>query len=172
MKMRKLAGSGIAGAALITTTLTGGIASANTLDTTESTTKAVSIQAGAQGWHVKNAKNVADTDVPKPSRSVVCTFVSSDGGSKIHGEVCFDPDGDQFYVKDSRADGMSIYMRAMYTGNMQTIFDCRDYLGGAKGWTVCDFSSEMKEGRSINFTALAYEGNNAKYKGMTATAQN
>ncbi|MFG2529265.1 hypothetical protein [Streptomyces sp. NPDC048516] len=130
------------------------------------------VRLAGGGWHIKNAKNVADSGVPKPGRSVVCNWVMSGGGKKTHGEVCFDPDGDTFYVKDSLADGMSISMRALYRGNTQTVFECRDYLGGAKGWTACDFSREMREGRGINFIAMAWKGNTPKYKSSTADAEN
>ncbi|MFE3882768.1 hypothetical protein ACFXPQ_07580 [Streptomyces lydicus] len=125
------------------------------------------IQGG--GWHVKNAMDTGSA-APKPSQKVVCQWVMSDGGTKTHGEVCLDPDSDYFWVKDTLADGMSIYMRAMYSGNPQTIFDCRDYKG-TTGWTACYFDSEMKEGRSINFSALAYKGNDLKYKSPTATGR-
>ncbi len=130
--------------------------------------------APRQGWatYVKNARNVADSGVPKPSRTVRCTFVYSEGGRKTHGKVCFDPNGDKFYVKDMRADGMSIYMRVMYAGNPQTVFDCRDFKGGDAGWTACEFSGELKENRRINFNALAYKGNILELEGLTGTAQN
>ena len=131
-------------------------------------------EARAAGWatHVKNAKNVADANVPKPSKTVRCTFVYSEGGRKTHGKVCFDPKGDKFYVKDMRADGMSMYMRVMYAGNPQTVFDCRDFKGSGAGWTACEFSGELKENRRINFNALAYKGNELKFEGLTGTAQN
>ncbi|MFJ9617615.1 hypothetical protein [Streptomyces noursei] len=142
--------------------------------TTASTasTSPASAQLAGGGWHIKNAKNVADSGVPKPSNTVVCQWVVSGGGVNTHGEVCFDPDGDTFYVKDMMADGMTITMRALYGGNTQTIFECRDGEGSAAGWTACDFSREMKEGRSINFVAMAWKGDTPKYVSQTATAQN
>ncbi|MBP2068825.1 hypothetical protein [Streptomyces iranensis] len=60
----------------------------------------------------------------------------------------------------------------MYSGNTQTVFDCRDHKGKAAGWTVCGSSKQMKENRTINFGALAYKGNTTKYAGITAPAKN
>ncbi|MFE0187129.1 hypothetical protein [Streptomyces sp. NPDC058989] len=127
------------------------------------------IQGG--GWHVKNAMRVGGAG-PKPSDKVVCVSVNSGGGAKKHGEVCFDPAGDYFWVKDTASDGMSIYMRALYRGNTQTVFECRNDLGKAAGWTACYFDSEMKEGRGINFIAMAWKGNTPVYKSVTADAEN
>ncbi|MFI6765811.1 hypothetical protein [Streptomyces sp. NPDC050355] len=118
--------------------------------------------------YVKNAMRVHAEPAPRLS----CTYVMSEGGTKTHGKVCFDPISDFFWVKDMKADGMSIYMRALYAGNPQTIFDCRNFEGAAAGWTACYFDNEMKEGRTIAFAALAYKGNDLKYKSVTATAEN
>ncbi|SHM67191.1 hypothetical protein SAMN05216268_11316 [Streptomyces yunnanensis] len=60
-------------------------------------------------------------------------WVGSGGGVKTHGEVCFDPDGDTFYVKDKMVDGMSIAMRALYGGNTQSIFERRE---GGPPWRM------------------------------------
>jgi hypothetical protein len=136
-----------------------------------STSPAAARHAGdsrIQAIHVKNAKNVAGG----PSRKkVTCTVVWGRGGSPTLGKVCFQPHGDKFWVKDRRSDGMHIVMRAMPSGNPQTIWDCRDYKGKAASWTVCGFSKKMKENRKINFNALAYKGNTMKYAGWTATVK-
>ncbi|MER5972949.1 hypothetical protein ABT112_24990 [Streptomyces sp. NPDC002055] len=165
-------------AALVATGgLTLGLMAAPAFATPTVSTSPATVQSGgvdSPGWatHVKNAKNVADSGVPNPSRTVRCTFVYSENGRKTHGKVCFDPSGDKFYVKDMRADGMSIYMRVMYAGNPQTVFDCRDFKGSGVGWTACEFSGELKENRRINFNALAYKGNILTFEGLTGTAQN
>ncbi|GAA2072641.1 hypothetical protein GCM10009801_25370 [Streptomyces albiaxialis] len=118
-----------------------------------------------QGWHIKNAKNVRGG----PSTNRNCIWVRKNGGSVTLGKVCFRAKGDKFWVKDYRSDGMHIVMRAMYSGNPQTKFDCRDYKGKRAGWTVCKFSRQMKENRRININALAYKGNDLKYAGRTVT---
>ncbi|WP_444474877.1 hypothetical protein [Streptomyces inhibens] len=145
-------------------------ASASTASTSPATVR----HAGDRGgWHVKNAWDASDTGAPRPGHNgIVCNWVVSDGGVKTRGEVCFEPNGDKFWVKDTMADGMTIDMRALYGGNTQTVFECRDSLGSAAGWTVCEFSREMREGRQINFIAIAWKGNTPKYKSQTATAQN
>ncbi|MFJ6788717.1 hypothetical protein [Streptomyces angustmyceticus] len=156
---------GVAGTAHAETTA----ASAPTASTSSNMARhAGDVRIQGNRWHVKNAMSTGSVG-PKPSRTVVCQWVVSDGGKKTHGEACFDPASDYFWVKDTLADGMSIYMRALYTGDTQ-IFDCRDFKGKT-GWTACYFDREMPEGKSFNFAVLAYKGNNLKYKSPTATAR-
>lgn len=126
-------------------------------------------QAGdvhAHAWHVKNAKNVSGS----PSRKLVCTFVRSQGGAKTHGKACFQPKGDKFWVQDRRSDGLNIIMRANPKGNLQTIYDCRDYKGKAAGWTSCNFN--LKENQRVAFNVLAYKGKKLKYRGVTVDSGN
>src|SRR5262245_3077061 len=119
-------------------------------------------------WYYKNAKNVAGA----PARKLVCTFVYGTGGSPTLGKACFQPYGDKFWVQDRRADGMHVRMRAIYSGNQQTIFDCRDYEGPGAGWTACGFAKQLRENRRIDFNVLVFNGNDMKYQGMTVTASN
>ncbi|MEU3195135.1 hypothetical protein ABZ686_31975 [Streptomyces sp. NPDC006992] len=132
------------------------------------TSSATMRQAGENNiqaiWHNKNAKNVSGG----PSSGLACMPVYARGGKPTLGEVCFQPYGDKFWVKDRRADGMHIEMRALYSGNTQTVFNCKDYKGAAAGWTACGFAKEMKEDQTINFAALVYDGTTRKYKGRTA----
>jgi hypothetical protein len=120
-------------------------------------------------WHVKRAKNVSGG----PSRKLVCTYVYSHGGTVVRGKACFQPYGDKFWVQDRRSDGLHVEMRALYLGNFQTLFDCKDSKGKRAGWTACNFSKLVKENRRLDFNVLAVKGNaDVKYSGTTVTASN
>ncbi|MBA0052413.1 hypothetical protein E0L36_16285 [Streptomyces sp. AJS327] len=127
---------------------------------------------GTRGtWYTRNAKRTRGE--PKPGNGRVCSYVRGKPGPnvKVLGKACFKPYGDQFWIKDLRADGLHLEMRAMYGGNPQTIFNCKNYHGKAGGWTVCTFANQMREKRGINFALLAYQGNSMKFKGGTAPAK-
>lgn len=127
---------------------------------------------GPGTWYIKNAKNVSSKPPRRTSRNkVVCTYVHGYRAVTL-GKACFQPSGDKFWVWDRRSDGMHVVMRAMYSGNPQTLFDCRNFKGKDAGWTRCGFARQLKENRKINFNILAYKGNRLKYDGSTVTAQN
>ncbi|MFG3259935.1 hypothetical protein [Streptomyces sp. NPDC048172] len=120
-------------------------------------------------WRFKNAKNVTGQP-PRGTSRAVCTWVHV--RSKTLGKVCFERRGDRFWVKDMRSDGKYIVMRAMYTGNPQTLFDCRDFKGKRAGWTRCGFANLVKENRRISFSAVVYKGRERVAEGSTATVMN
>ncbi|MCX4506632.1 hypothetical protein OG582_38450 [Streptomyces anulatus] len=120
-------------------------------------------------WHTKYAKNVSGG--PKKTKGRVCVFVRTNPRPLVTiGKACFKPKGDKFWIKDLRADGLHLEMRAIYSGNYQTVFNCKNYKGKRAGWTVCSFAKQMKENRMINFSLLAYDKNSMKHAGITAYA--
>lgn len=121
---------------------------------------------GAKVWKVKKAKNVSGA----PSKKLVCTYVRSHGGTRVHGKACFQPKGDKFWVKDMRADGMNVVMRGLPRGNYQVIRDCENHHGKAAGWTSCNFN--MKENQHVSFNILAYKGSTLKYTGLDVSSPN
>ena len=120
--------------------------------------------------YIKNARNITGTP-PRGTDKAVCSWVH-DNRARTLGKACFEKHGDRFWVKDMRADGKPVYMRAIYLQNWQTMFDCRNFKGKAAGWTRCEFSRQMKENRKIQFTPLVYKGNYIEFDGSTATVQN
>lgn len=116
--------------------------------------------------YIKNAVEVSGA----PPSSAPCSPVYVDGGTLI-GKACFESYGDKFWLRDMRADGAHVEVRAMYAGNPQTMFFCKNYKGAAAGWTRCSFHNEMVEDRTINFAALVLDGNTLIKTGWTVSGQ-
>jgi hypothetical protein len=91
------------------------------------------------------------TGVPIPNPGGGCNDVTG-------AEGCFEPDGDKFYVKDTKADGYSAVVR-WYTdyGRWGT---CRNSLGAGK-WAVCN--KDFKEGYYIHWRVTRYNGDTGKW---------
>ena len=84
----------------------------------------------------------------------------SDCISTTGSEVCFQPDGDKIWVKDTSSDGFSAVAR-WYTdyGRWGT---CRNALS-AGSWGVCN--KDFKENQAIYWRASRYDGDTGQYVG-------
>lgn len=122
--------------------------------------------ASADAAHIENATDVSGA----PPSSARCTPVYPDSHSLIAGEACFESYGDYFWVRDWRADGHHIEVRATYRGNPATLFICKDYKGEVAGWTRCSFHNEMTEDQRINYVTMLMEGNSILAKGPTISS--
>ncbi|MGP3973210.1 hypothetical protein ACTWQF_04075 [Streptomyces sp. 8N114] len=85
-----------------------------------------------------------------------CLVVNAD--REAAGIACFEKRGDDFYIKDSNADGYHIEMRGLINSTNDG-FRCYDYGGPKAGWQKCDsFSGKIPENREMLWHASAWDG--------------
>lgn len=96
-----------------------------------------------------------------PPSSAYCRTVYYPTVNVAAGSACFQKYGDVFWVRDQRADGHHIEMRAqMVTGNKK--FRCHEGRGSAVGWQKCTgFASKIPEHDKIFWWLSVYEGSSA-----------
>ncbi|OQO95068.1 hypothetical protein B1813_03160 [Saccharomonospora piscinae] len=72
------------------------------------------------------------------------------------GLACFQPYGDRFWVKDMRADGYHIEMRAIDSDGKS--YRCYEYGTSSAGWQICDsFHDNIGENKRLFWTVGAYD---------------
>lgn len=106
------------------------------------------VQADAHpAVQVENAKNTAAS----APQGLICTAATIDA------QVCFQPQGDKFWVIDLKTD--SHHVAAGFNTDYLHVGECHNYHGLQANWTVCDqFSTFILEGEDIYFTAYVMEG--------------
>jgi hypothetical protein len=108
-----------------------------------------------------NAKDVAGA----PPGGLSCA-----DGRSIGVQVCFEPYGDKFWVRDYLADGH--HVAASFSSENGEIGACHDYHSAAAGWTRCDqFSAHISEHQQMFFIGLVMEGSTILKQTGTAYAE-
>jgi hypothetical protein len=77
--------------------------------------------------------------------------------AEIIGQACFAHHGDEFWIKDRRADGWYIRMEGEVTGHAK--YQCTTTRTAAAGWQVCRgawWASKIPEGRYITFSGSVW----------------
>lgn len=118
------------------------------------------VQGTAQAREIYEENAGVANDSPPSS---TCSSVYA--GRDLAGQACFTPNGDKFWIRDRRADGLHIEARgqANLTGDG---FRCYSNTNGAGPWRVCDsFAAKIPEGATIAFTPSAWKGNTQKHVG-------
>jgi hypothetical protein len=104
-----------------------------------------------------------------PPSNASCSYVIS--GREVGGQACFTPDGDQFWIRDLRADGLHVEMRAQVntTGDG---FRCYTYRGSSYPWQRCDsFWDEIPENGTVIYTASLWDGTTQRSVGSLRMAR-
>ena len=81
------------------------------------------------------------------------------------GRACFTQNGDRFWIRDLRADGLRVEMRAQVSPTGDG-FRCYASRGSDVAWQRCDgFYDKIPEPGGIAYTVSLWEGDQQKYVG-------
>ncbi|MFI1221619.1 MULTISPECIES: hypothetical protein [unclassified Streptomyces] len=96
-----------------------------------------------------------------PPSSAYCQTLYYPNPNVAAGSACFEKSGDVFWLRDRKADGHHVEMRAQMPSNGKK-FRCHEGRGSGVGWQKCtSFASKIPEHDKIFWWLSVYEGSDA-----------